>query len=159
ALRWGLADGESEHPSRDRNALRLALEFVRSRGKPTRRRPLRQSWRRRFLESFPITRNLLFRGTERILRRRVPADMPAPQEALQDVRVGVEQGMVAGLIQEREGAARLATTSACRNLVNLFLQREAAKRSRSRTERLIRRVGIVGAGTMGAGIAQLAAMK
>jgi 3-hydroxyacyl-CoA dehydrogenase/enoyl-CoA hydratase/3-hydroxybutyryl-CoA epimerase len=123
----------------------------------------RRSWRQRLLESNPLGRWLLLRGTERILRRRVPDDMPAPFEALEAVRVGLKHGLEAGLTQEREAAGRLANSFACRNLINLFLQREAARKLPEEMQALagepVRRVGVVGAGTMGAGIIQLAALK
>jgi 3-hydroxyacyl-CoA dehydrogenase/enoyl-CoA hydratase/3-hydroxybutyryl-CoA epimerase len=71
--------------------------------------------------------------------------------------------MEAGLAYEREAIGRLAMTPACHNLVNLFFQREKAKKLpaelRSDLVRPVKRVGVVGAGTMGAGIAQLAAVK
>src|SRR5262249_19118914 len=106
---------------------------------------------------------LFFRGAERILRRKVPEDMPAPMEALQTVRLGLKQGMAAGLVAEREAIGRLSTTNACRNLMTLFFLFENARKvpEVEGDGRLpaIRRVGIVGAGTMGAGIAQLAAVK
>jgi 3-hydroxyacyl-CoA dehydrogenase/enoyl-CoA hydratase/3-hydroxybutyryl-CoA epimerase len=115
------------------------------------------------LESNPVGRWLIFRGTERILRRRVPDDMPAPFEALRAVRTGLSQGMAAGLAYERDAAGRLATSPACRNLVGLFLQREAARQLPAELREFrpepVRRVGVVGAGAMGAGIAQLAAFR
>ena len=49
-------------------------------------------------------------------------------EALQAVRVGLKEGMAAGLAYERAAVARLSTSSACRNLVHLFLQNEAARK-------------------------------
>src|SRR5262249_23626836 len=68
-----------------------------------------------------------------------------------------------GLAYEREAAGRLAMSPACRNLINLFLQREAARKlpaeMRGEGAEAVRRVGVVGGGTMGAGIAQLAALK
>src|SRR5207248_451752 len=58
---------------------------------------------------------------------------------------------------------RLATTTACRNLVGLFLQNEEARKLPERLSAevapQVRRVGIVGAGVMGAGIAQLALLR
>jgi 3-hydroxyacyl-CoA dehydrogenase/enoyl-CoA hydratase/3-hydroxybutyryl-CoA epimerase len=130
--------------------------------KQPRRGPAR-TWRQRLLESNPLGRWLLLRGTERILRRRVPDDMPAPFEALDAIRVGLRHGLDAGLAAEREAAGRLANSFACRNLINLFLQREAARKLPEEMQALagepVRRVGVVGAGTMGAGIAQLAALK
>jgi 3-hydroxyacyl-CoA dehydrogenase/enoyl-CoA hydratase/3-hydroxybutyryl-CoA epimerase len=115
-----------------------------------------------FLESNPLGRSLLFRGTERILHRRLPEDMPAPFEALAAIREGDRRGFAAGLSREREAAARLSTSPASRNLVGLFLRMEEARHSEplaSDSVPPIKRIGIVGAGVMGAGIAQLAALR
>src|SRR5262249_54029417 len=130
--------------------------------RPVKGLPMR-GWRQRFLEGNPLGRWLVFRGAERILRRKVPDDMPAPGEALQAVRVGMSRGMAAGLAYEREAIGRLATTTACRNLVTLFFLIENARKGPEAVPgsapKTIRRVGVVGAGAMGAGIAQLAAIK
>src|SRR5205814_2186497 len=75
--------------------------------RPRRRLPLR-GWRQRLLESNPFGRRLILKGTERLLRRRVPDDMPAPHEALEAVRIGLERGQADGLRREQEAAARLA---------------------------------------------------
>jgi 3-hydroxyacyl-CoA dehydrogenase/enoyl-CoA hydratase/3-hydroxybutyryl-CoA epimerase len=165
AFACGLADGflppEVTTSGLDSPELLLAGRSPRGGRRP--RAPAKRTWRQRILESTAFGRWLILRGTERILRRRVPDDMPAPFEALEAVRVGLKQGMEAGLAREREGAGRLATSMASRNLVGLFLQREAARKVpeelRSQAGQPIRRVGVVGAGTMGAGIAQLAALK
>jgi 3-hydroxyacyl-CoA dehydrogenase / enoyl-CoA hydratase / 3-hydroxybutyryl-CoA epimerase len=89
--------------------------------------------------------------------------MPAPFEALEAVRIGVTRGVPAGLVYEREAIGQLAMTPACRNLVNLFFAREKSRKLPEGVRRAIaqkvRRVGVVGAGTMGAGIAQLAALR
>ncbi|HMF14458.1 MAG TPA: 3-hydroxyacyl-CoA dehydrogenase NAD-binding domain-containing protein, partial [Gemmataceae bacterium] len=121
----------------------------------------RRTWRQTLLESSPLGRKLLFRATQRLLRRRVPDDMPAPWEALEAVRVGVGQGMDAGLAAERNAIGRLATTPACRNLIGLFFQREEARRlpAEPKDGTMVRRIGVVGAGAMGAGIVQLAALR
>lgn len=161
ALEWGLAD--AVQPSQEK-----ALEFVtgelanHARKRPKTGLPLR-TWRQRLLESTALGRGLLFRGAERVLKRRTPDDMPAPLEALQAVKVGLAHGMQVGLEYERQAIGRLATTKACRNLVTLFFLIERARKPEggeaAGSARAIRRVGIVGAGTMGAGIAQLAAVK
>src|SRR5262249_7642757 len=105
----------------------------------------------------------LFRGVERLLRHRVPDDMPAPAEALEAVRTGINEGMEAGLRYERSGAGRLALTPACRNLIGLFFQREQGRKLPEELRHVapveVKRVGGAGAGAMGAGIAQLAAVK
>lgn len=168
ALRWGLADSLGKHVEGrpiERQSLMALVEpaAIAQRGKPRRDGLPLRTWRQRLLESTALGRALIFRGTERLLRRRVPEDMPAPREALEAVRTGLKQGLAAGLEYERQAAGRLAASPACRNLVNLFLRREEARKApRLAAEQAgseIRRVGVVGAGTMGAGIAQLAALK
>src|SRR5437899_5575707 len=71
--------------------------------------------------------------------------------------------MEAGLAYERDAIGRLAMTPACHNLVRLFFEMEKARKGPDDTRRSeapkVQRVGIVGAGTMGAGIAQLAAIR
>jgi len=161
ALRWGLADAVAadEAELRDRYA-RLCVQAVGEGKRQRQRLPLR-NWRQRLLESNGLGRRVVLKATERLLRKKVPDDMPAPAEALEAVKVGLQRGHEAGLAQEREGAARLATSAACRNLVTLFFQREQARRLPAGAEALpdVKRVGVVGAGVMGAGIAQLAAVK
>jgi 3-hydroxyacyl-CoA dehydrogenase/enoyl-CoA hydratase/3-hydroxybutyryl-CoA epimerase len=156
ALRWGLADGLVEEAG-DEPPDFLAAPVKR----PKDGLPLR-GWWQRILESNRLGRYLVFRGAGRVLKCRVPDDMPAPFEALQAVRVGLEQGLEAGLHYEREAVGRLATSAACRNLVGLFFRREEARKLPAEAANgapPIRRVGVVGGGTMGAGIAQLAALK
>jgi 3-hydroxyacyl-CoA dehydrogenase/enoyl-CoA hydratase/3-hydroxybutyryl-CoA epimerase len=163
ALRWGLADAVEKTQA---DAIRLVQEqFVdkaRHDGKRPKTKPPLRTWRQRLLESTSLGRWLLFRGAERIVRRRVPDDMPAPLEALRSIRTGMARGMADGLAYEREAIGRLATTPVCRNLVTLFFLMERARKpadAEATDGSLPRRIGVVGAGTMGAGIAQLAAIK
>jgi 3-hydroxyacyl-CoA dehydrogenase / enoyl-CoA hydratase / 3-hydroxybutyryl-CoA epimerase len=161
AFQWGLSDAYAggEADLRDQYA-RLLMRAVAQGKRPLEGLP-RRTWRQRLLESNPLGRRLVFKATERVLRAKVPDDMPAPGEALEAVRVGVKQGMAAGLAYEREAAGRLALTPACRNLVTLFFQREHARQlpPEARDVPEVKRVGVVGAGVMGAGIAQLAAVN
>jgi 3-hydroxyacyl-CoA dehydrogenase/enoyl-CoA hydratase/3-hydroxybutyryl-CoA epimerase len=153
AVRWGLADAICKNED---DPLKLLAEPVK---RPRTRLPL-TTWRQRLLESTGLGRALIYRGTRRLLQRRLPDDMPAPREALDAVRIGTKDGVAAGLACEREAVGRLVTTSACRNLVHVFLAREQARKSlqQPETARPLRRVGVMGAGTMGAGIAQLAVL-
>jgi 3-hydroxyacyl-CoA dehydrogenase/enoyl-CoA hydratase/3-hydroxybutyryl-CoA epimerase len=156
ALAWGLADRVQPAAGDDTTPITDGVK------RPRHGLPLR-TWRQRLLESTPLGRWLIFRGAERLVRRRTPDDFPAPLEALQAVRVGLKEGLAAGLACERAAIGRLASTPASRNLIQLFFQREQARKVPAKyqasQEPPIRQVGIVGAGTMGAGIAQLAALK
>ncbi len=163
ALKAGLADlapaGEAD--------LRSQLAFLKIRSIRQGKRSLKglplRTWGQRLLESTGLGRAVLIGATERVLRGAVPDDMPAPMEALQAVRVGLKKGMAAGLAYERAAAGRLAVSPACRNLVALWLRGEKAQKMPDELAALapaeVRRVGVVGAGVMGAGVAQLAAVR
>lgn len=159
ALHWRLADAVVRRPE---EAQAASLELAQ-RGKRQRAGLPRHTWRQTLLESNPLGRHLVFGGTERLLRRKVPDDMPAPREAFEAVRVGVTEGMEAGLVREREAVGRLVLTPACHNLVTLFLRREEARKLpaglRDVPTRPVGRVGVVGLGTMGAAVAQLCALR
>jgi 3-hydroxyacyl-CoA dehydrogenase/enoyl-CoA hydratase/3-hydroxybutyryl-CoA epimerase len=161
ALRWGLADIVAANEREVPRELEALLHYAQSEGKRLKTASPRRTWRQLFLESTRFGRKLLFRAIQRQLRRRVPMDMPAPAEALEAMRIGINEGMDAGLAFEREAIGRLAVTPACRNLVSLFFHREEARKLPAEWKEAppIRRIGIVGAGTMGAGIAQLASIR
>lgn len=168
AFAWGLTDALA--PDRSTALERVVAELghsFRARGKrPASRLPLR-SWRERLLESTSLGRWFFFRAAYRVVRRKTPDDMPAPAQALEAMRMGLKWGMNYGLEYERRAIGLLAMTKACRNLVTLFFLIEQAKKPSppAAAEALgdgaapFQLVGVIGAGTMGAGIAQLAAIK
>jgi 3-hydroxyacyl-CoA dehydrogenase/enoyl-CoA hydratase/3-hydroxybutyryl-CoA epimerase len=164
AADWGLAD--SAQPNQD-----SAVNFVRTtlltrpdlHKRPKKGMPL-HGWRQRLLESTSMGRKLIFRTAEKILKAKTPEDMPAPAEAFECLRVGLTEGMEAGLKREREAIGRLATSTASRNLITIFFLMMNAKKGDqteegAESEKPCKKVGVVGAGTMGAGIAQLALVK
>jgi 3-hydroxyacyl-CoA dehydrogenase/enoyl-CoA hydratase/3-hydroxybutyryl-CoA epimerase len=161
AKQAGLADALAHDEASLRKELELLLVRAVSQGKPPRHGLPILTWRQRFLESHFLGRRVIFQAAERKVRARTPDDMPAPLEALETVRVGLSEGPASGFAREREAAGRLALTPACRNLIGLFLQREVARKLPAEMGKPepIRRVAVLGAGVMGAGIAQLAALS
>lgn len=163
ALRDGLADSVAATEAELPGTLESLLSRARREGKRTGEAHSSRNWRQRLLETNPIGRYLIFRGAEKTLKQRVPDDMPAPFEALKAVQTGIALGLEAGLAAEREAIGRLAVTPACHNLIHLFFQREKSRKLpaevRADLVKPVKRVGIVGAGTMGAGIAQLATVR
>lgn len=162
AAGWELADSVQDSQEAAIHYIRQTLLTRSDLGKrPKKGMPL-LGWRQKLLESTPMGRMLIFRTAEKLLKAKTPEDMPAPAEALDCIRVGLTQGMDAGLKREREAIGRLATTKASRNLVTIFFLMMNAKKSEKGEEdgeRPCKKVGVVGAGTMGAGIAQLALIK
>src|SRR5207302_5015307 len=97
ALRWGLVDAVGRDQREWLNAIDRIGKLALVQGKrPKNRLPL-HGWRQRLLESNAVGRNLLFKGTQRLLKKRVPEDMPAPWAALETIKIGVSKGMEAGL--------------------------------------------------------------
>jgi 3-hydroxyacyl-CoA dehydrogenase/enoyl-CoA hydratase/3-hydroxybutyryl-CoA epimerase len=92
---------------------------------------------------------------------------PAVGVALSAVERGLTQSMEAGLAAERDGIAELLFTPTCRGLIGLFFQRERARSGEDwvhvleatkeeAQEKPAVRIGVIGGGVMGGGIAQLA---
>ncbi|HEY3218448.1 MAG TPA: 3-hydroxyacyl-CoA dehydrogenase NAD-binding domain-containing protein [Candidatus Limnocylindria bacterium] len=86
---------------------------------------------------------------------------PAPQRAIEAIATGLSRGIPAGLEVEARAFGELATSAVARNLITLFLlglkQRRAASADLPRGE-APSDIAVVGAGLMGAGIAQSAAI-
>ncbi len=83
---------------------------------------------------------------------------PAPLKALDVVVGAMGQPLAKGLALERAAVLELAQTSASRNLMSIFFLQERAKKLKipgvENAGRPVKRVAVVGAGVMGAGIAQ-----
>jgi 3-hydroxyacyl-CoA dehydrogenase/enoyl-CoA hydratase/3-hydroxybutyryl-CoA epimerase len=163
AYRWGLADVLARTEGELRAKFAELTRFAITQGKRQLRRPTRRSWRQWLLESTRIGRRVLLRASERVLRKKVPDDMPAPLEAFAAISAGAVETAEKGFEAERDGAGRLAVSVPCRRLIGLFFAREAARKLPAELAKAdnttVQRVGIVGAGVLGAGLAQLAAIK
>jgi 3-hydroxyacyl-CoA dehydrogenase/enoyl-CoA hydratase/3-hydroxybutyryl-CoA epimerase len=96
----------------------------------------------------------------RKLGRRSRSRFPALLKALEVMSRGVTRSVAASLALERRALLQLVQTDTCRNLIHLFfLEDRAKKRSVPGLEahpdgKPIQRAAVIGAGTMGAGIAQ-----
>lgn len=158
AERIGLVDRivpapKLEHEARE--ALRAAVAgrrpFVR------RHRPLAVL----AVEGIPLLRSRVISNTRRRTAARIaPADYPAPFRALEAVEAAFSQPLPQGLDLEARILGELLPTRTSRNLVWLFRSRAELKRGAGgfqATPRKIRKVFVLGAGVMGAGIAHLVA--
>jgi 3-hydroxyacyl-CoA dehydrogenase/enoyl-CoA hydratase/3-hydroxybutyryl-CoA epimerase len=130
-------------------------------GKPVRRR--KRSFAVRLRGESWLGRNLVFRIARKKLGRRL-RQYPALGGAMRAIETGLAHGLQIGLDTERAEFCKALFTPACRNLLELFLQREKARKSATWSgdgiiPQPVKTVAVVGAGTMGAGIAQLAAYQ
>ncbi|MCA1644865.1 MAG: enoyl-CoA hydratase/isomerase family protein [Chloroflexi bacterium] len=125
------------------------------------------------LELTSAGRQLIYRQARAAVLARTHGHYPAPLKALEAVQIGFEQGMAAGLQAESQAFAELARTPTARNLIWFFLTTQGQKRvsaslgpprqddesspQSSKDRRSLDRVAVVGAGFMGAAIAEVAA--
>ncbi|MDQ6673701.1 MAG: 3-hydroxyacyl-CoA dehydrogenase NAD-binding domain-containing protein [Chloroflexota bacterium] len=109
-------------------------------------------------ELIPIGRQLMYRQAEKAVLARTHGLYPAPLRALEAVESGFEHGLAAGLEAESRAFGELATTPTARNLIWLFMATQKQKRRASAGQSTpVQNLGVVGAGFMGAAIAELGA--
>jgi 3-hydroxyacyl-CoA dehydrogenase / enoyl-CoA hydratase / 3-hydroxybutyryl-CoA epimerase len=161
ALRLGLVD-ELVPPSILRATALAAADRVARQGPP--RRAPRGGLPGYFLDRTVAGRRMVYRAAEKQVRSRTGGHYPAPLRALEAVRVGLEQGITAGLAEEHRAFGELAVGDVSRRLVQVFFATTALKKDDgippgTAAPRQIRRLGVVGAGFMGAGIAGTAALN
>jgi len=118
-----------------------------------------QSLSERLLEGTPVSRRLLYQQAKNRAHERTNGNHPAPPRLVDAVRTGIEQGLEQGLDTEMRHFSELAFTPESDALVQLFFARQDAKTpSAPSSPRNISTVGVLGAGLMGGGIAEVTAM-
>ncbi len=109
------------------------------------------------LETNPVGQAVLFRQARQRMMAETRGNYPAPPKILEAVRIGVQEGRDAGLEAEARFFGELVTSPESRALRSIFF----ATRSHPDTSGAhgVARVGIVGGGLMGAGIATVSSLK
>jgi 3-hydroxyacyl-CoA dehydrogenase/enoyl-CoA hydratase/3-hydroxybutyryl-CoA epimerase len=131
----------------------------------------RTSLRRRPSLALAATNNAL---TVRLIAKRARAETfkktrghyPAISKALEVVTQGISKSVATSLALERNAIIELAQTEACKNLIRVFFLQERAKKllankhdNSAESTPPTKRIAVIGAGVMGAGIAQWASAR
>ncbi|HEY3935648.1 MAG TPA: 3-hydroxyacyl-CoA dehydrogenase NAD-binding domain-containing protein [Gemmatimonadales bacterium] len=116
------------------------------------------------LDGNPIGRALVYRKAREEAARKTGGHYPAPLRAIEVVRTGLEHGQNRGFEAEAQAFGDLAMTDVSRRLVEIFfatteLKKDDGVSGGNARARPVRRLGIIGAGFMGAGIAGTAVMQ
>jgi 3-hydroxyacyl-CoA dehydrogenase/enoyl-CoA hydratase/3-hydroxybutyryl-CoA epimerase len=115
------------------------------------------------LESNPIGLRVLFAQAEKAMLKETKGNYPAPPAALECVRIGLQEGMAAGLEAERKAFGRLIVTPESMALRSIFFATQELKRDTGvdsdAQARPVSRVGVLGGGLMGGGIAAVNTTK
>ena len=114
------------------------------------------------LEDNPVGRKILFQQARKALLAKTHGHYPAPERALEAVRIGVEKGAEEGYRAEANFFGELVVSEVSRRLVEIFFATQALKKDTgvddaSVKPRKVEKVAMLGAGLMGAGIAYVTA--
>jgi 3-hydroxyacyl-CoA dehydrogenase/enoyl-CoA hydratase/3-hydroxybutyryl-CoA epimerase len=108
----------------------------------------------------PLRKYIFDRARNRTTEKVDPASYPAPFHALEALSTAVTRPLIQGLDFEARMVGILVPTVTCKNLIWLFRNRTAlthCSRTAAAVPRKVNRLAILGAGSMGRGIARLAA--
>ena len=158
ALKLGMVDDLVPHES----LLAVALAKVAKAGrKPRRSTPLALK-----ATNNALTANLISMWTQPKLFKKTRGHYPAVLKALEVVALGVGRSEERALKLEADAICQLAQTEAAKNLIRVFFLQERAKKltfggvaDKASVPQRVERATVIGAGVMGAGIAQWLAAR
>jgi 3-hydroxyacyl-CoA dehydrogenase/enoyl-CoA hydratase/3-hydroxybutyryl-CoA epimerase len=113
-----------------------------------------------YIEGNPLARNLIFSKARKAVLSQTHGNYPAPLKAIEVMAYAMSAGVERGMQREVEEAAALVNNDVAQNLVRLFfLMEESKKDPVSAKPRDLSFIGVLGAGIMGGGIAQIVVDK
>lgn len=153
----GLADKVTNKESMLNAAIDFALQLA---NKPLVREDKR-TFVEKLLESNPLTRRIIYNKAKEMVLKQTQGNYPAPLRILECVQIGMEQGMKTGLDAEAVKFEELILTNESRQLIRIFFNMTEKKKNPYEGKAEIKpldTIAMVGAGFMGAGIAQVSAV-
>ncbi|KAK1116836.1 hypothetical protein K0M31_018000 [Melipona bicolor] len=113
-----------------------------------------------FALSYEFVKNQVFTRAKNEVIKKTGGLYPAPLKILDVIRTGIDKGHKAGYEAEAKAFGELAVTPQCKGLISLFFGQTACKRNRfGAPKNAIKKIAVVGAGLMGAGIVQVSVDK
>lgn len=110
--------------------------------------------------SIEWTKNKIFGKAKEQVMKMSGGLYPAPLKIIEVIRAGVDKGTDAGYEAERKGFGELAMTSQSKGLIGLFRGQTECKKNRfGNPQTKVNKIGVLGAGLMGAGIVQVSVDK
>ena len=113
------------------------------------------------LEDNPVGRKVLFEQAKKKLLEQTRGNYPAPEKALEAMRIGAADP-AQGRAAEARSFGELLVTPQAEELINLFFATTALKKDTGvagAEPREVGKIGVLGAGLMGAAIAQITGAK
>ncbi|XP_003472907.1 trifunctional enzyme subunit alpha, mitochondrial [Cavia porcellus] len=110
--------------------------------------------------SIPFVRQQVYKKVEEKVRKQTKGLYPAPLKIIDAVKTGLEQGSDAGYLAESQKFGELAVTKESKALVGLYHGQVLCKKNKfGAPQKEVKQLAILGAGLMGAGIAQVSVDK
>jgi enoyl-CoA hydratase/long-chain 3-hydroxyacyl-CoA dehydrogenase len=159
AKQMGLVDLVVASASLEQVAIDSAAQLAAKTLKP-KRKP--KSWTNRFLEDTSLGRRMVWSKVEQMVQKNTNGKYPAPVQIIDCVKYGLDHASGNAKYQhEREEFAKLAATPESEALIGIFDGMTQMKKHSYGSDAAIpvKRVAVMGAGLMGAGIAQVTAEK
>ncbi|MGZ3594444.1 MAG: fatty acid oxidation complex subunit alpha FadJ [Syntrophales bacterium] len=122
------------------------------------KRKKRQTLLAELVESTSLTRSVVYKKATELVQKQTWGNYPAPFKIIECVKTGMEKGPAAGMEAERKKFGELVVSPQSRELIQIFLSMTAMKKNPLKDRvRPVKKIGVLGAGLMGAGIANVSA--
>ena len=158
AKRSGLVDVVADPNQLDHAAALCALKLADKKLKPSTGK--KKNVLGRALEDNPLGRKVLFHKAREAAAKASGGNYPAIPFIIDCIETGANDGMTKGLEVERSNFGKLTQTTESEALIGLFHGTVALKKNPyGKPKNRAKTVGVLGAGLMGAGIAQVSASK
>ncbi len=162
AFKLGLVD-QVVHPSiLENQAIKFAEELIRDHRLAKRKKQFKPKGAMNAAMESGLGRLVVFNQAEKMTKKATSGHYPAPLKALEVVKktYGMKNRERA-LEIEIEGFCEVAITDVSKNLINVFFLMESVKKKTGVASGVkpkeVKRLGVLGAGTMGGGVAYVAA--
>jgi len=164
ALKTGIVDKIIPVEWVQEKAIEFAGEIITGKKKKYTERRKPKGAANAVLEKTPFGRNIIFSQAKKMLLKKTQGHYPGPLLALETIQKTIGLPLSEGLEVEARALGSLMHTPICKNLVQLFFWTEEIKKENGTDNPEIRgskinKAGVLGAGVMGGGIAQLFASR
>ena len=158
AKRAGLVDAVADPSALDKAAVQAALGLANG---TLKRKQKKKNMMNRALEDNPVGRKVLFKKALEMAEKKTNGKYPAVPLIMEAIRAGVEEGSVAGHAAEAKGFGVLTQSSESEALIGIGFNgmMKLKKNPYPKPSDPVKTVGVLGAGLMGAGVAQVTAAR
>lgn len=119
-----------------------------------------RSFMEKILEGNFLGRKVIFSQARSKTAKQTKGNYPAPPKIIDAIEYGYKNGLEKGLEHESKLFGELGATQESRNLVNLFFGMTGSKKVPNKSlAKEVKKIGVLGAGLMGSGIADVSITK